>query len=132
MSTISILFGDLIAPKTRIININNFQFCRAKTPSVDRNRKIFKCFRKQIKHISYWIFQLKMIPQNAERFKLFKYMCFYPTKIFCDLTDDRKVGSRLRVGSGLKKLQLPLTINLFCIVRMNYIDINIDIVSAYP
>ena len=36
------------------------------------------------------------------------------------------------VGSGLKKLQLPLTINLFCIVHINYIDINIDIVSAYP
>ena len=136
MITISILFGDLIAPKSRIININNFHFCRAKTPSVDQNRTIFTCFKNKIKNISYRIFQLKMIPLNAQRFNLFKYMWFCPTKIFCDLTGGRKVGPRMRVGSGLKrkiqKLELPLTIILFCIICINYIDMNIDIASVSP
>ena len=45
-----------------------------------------------------------MIPLDAECFKLFKYMCFCPIKIFCGLTDGRKDGSRLEIEAKIKNV----------------------------
>ena len=125
-----------MAPKTRIININNFHFCRVKTPSIDQRRKIFKRLKKRIKHISDRNFQLKMVPLDAERFKLFKYMWFCPRRYFVASPGDRKWAPRQRSRHcrlTMAIIDLSLTIVfLFCIMRNKYIDINIDIVSAYP
>ena len=125
-----------MAPKTRIININNFHFGRAKTPNIDPSRKIFKRFKKKIKHISDRNFQLKMVPLDAERFKLFKYMCYCPRRYFVASLDDREFVSRQRSRhlyiNTVVRLWLSLTIIFFCIKCNKYIDINIDIVSAYP
>ena len=82
ISTIFILFGDLIAPKTKIINIDNIQFGGAKTPNIDKAGEYVSVFKKMIKHTSNRNFRSKMIPLNAERFNLFKYMCLYPKRSF--------------------------------------------------
>ena len=79
-----------MAPEIRIININNFHFGRAKIPNIGRRRKIFKRFKNSIKHISYRNFQLKMVPLDAERFKLVKYMCFCPIGYFVVSPGDSK------------------------------------------
>ena len=97
ISTTFILFGDLIAPKTRIINIINFHFGGTKTTNIDQRRKIFKCFKLKIKHTSNRNFQLKKVPLDARRFKLFKYMCFCPKRSFVASAGGRIVGSRLKI-----------------------------------
>ena len=53
--------------------------------------------KKKIKHISNRNFQFKMVPLNAECFKLFKYMCFCPKRSFVACTGGRKVGSHLKI-----------------------------------
>ena len=99
-----------MAPETRIININNFHFGRTKTPNIDRRREIFKRFKNSIKHISDQNFQLKMVPLDAERFKLVKYMCFCPMRYFVVSPGDRKFEPRLEIEA--KNQGTAATINL--------------------
>ena len=51
-------------------------------------------FKKKIKPISNRNFQLKLIPLDAECFKLIKYMCFCPKRSFVACPGGPKVGSR--------------------------------------
>ena len=91
---------------------------------------------KIIIHISNRNYQSKLVSLDAEHFKLSKYMSFDHKRSFVAFPGDRKVASRQRKSTlyinTVVWLWLSLTIIFFCIKRNNYIDINIDIVSAYP
>ena len=58
---------------------------------------------KKIKHISNWNFELKMVPVNAERFKLSKYMCVCPKRSFVARTGCTKVKLTPKIGAKIKK-----------------------------
>ena len=58
---------------------------------------------KKIKHISNWNFELKMVPVNAERFKLSKYMCVCPKRSFVARTGRTKVKLTPKIGAKIKK-----------------------------
>ena len=64
-------------------------------------------FIKKIKHIYNRQFRLRMVPLDAEYFKLFKYMCFVPKRSFVASSGRRKVGSRLKIEAKIQKV-LPL------------------------
>ena len=64
-------------------------------------------FIKKIKHIYNRQFRLRMVPLDAEYFKLFKYMCFVSERSFMASSGRCKVGSRLKIEAKIKKV-LPL------------------------
>ena len=71
----------------------------SKHQNLERRREIFKRIKKTIKHIYDRNIQLKMVPMDAERFKLLKYMCFCPMRYLVASTGDPKVEPRLEIGA---------------------------------
>ena len=61
--------------------------------------KYLSVLKKTIKHIYDRNIQLKMVPMDAERFKLLKYMCFCPMRYLVASTGDPKVEPRLEIGA---------------------------------
>ena len=125
-----------MAPKARIINILIFHFGGSKTSNIDQRRKIFKRIKKRIKHISDRKFQLKMVPLDAERCKLFKYMWFCHRRYCVASPGDHKWAPRQRSRHcrlTMAIIDLSRTIVFLFLIMLNkYIDINIYIVNAYP
>ena len=69
----------------------------SKHQNIERRREIFKRIKKTIKHIYDRNIQLKMVPMDAERFKLLKYMCFCPMRYLVVYTGGPKVEPRLEI-----------------------------------